>query len=55
MDIDQGSMVYGRMPFSNFVGVVHHSGPEAERLGFEPGLRVASIIKWGSNSKYGEW
>lgn len=44
-----------RFPFvlgSNFVGVVHHSGPAAEEMGLKPGTRVASIMKWGSNSKY---
>lgn len=37
---------------SNFVGVIHNSGPSAEKLGLKPGARVASITKWGSNSKY---
>lgn len=37
---------------SNFVGVVHHCGPEAKELGIKPGTRVASLVNWGANSKY---
>jgi len=37
---------------SNFCGVVHHCGPLAEELGLRPGVRVASILKWGANSKF---
>jgi len=43
------------LPFvlgSNFVGVIHRCGPAAEDLGFTLGERVASVVKWGSNSKY---
>jgi NADPH:quinone reductase-like Zn-dependent oxidoreductase len=37
---------------SNFVGIVHHSSPSAEKSGFEPGTRVASIVDGGSNARY---
>ena len=39
--------VYG----SNFVGVVQQCDDDAEELGIKAGSRVASIVKWGSNSK----
>lgn len=44
-----------KFPFvlgSNFVGVVHHCGPYPEEMGFKPGMRVASVVQRGSNSKY---
>jgi NADPH:quinone reductase-like Zn-dependent oxidoreductase len=37
---------------SSFVGVVHRCEASAEDFGLRPGSRVASIVKWVSNSKF---
>ena len=44
-----------RYPFvcgSNFVGIVHYCGENADDYGIDLGSRVAAIVKWGSNTKY---
>jgi NADPH:quinone reductase-like Zn-dependent oxidoreductase len=50
---EYSGMTYPYVYGSNFVGVVHHCGPTAAaNYGIKRGTRVASITKWGSNSRH---
>lgn len=47
-----GLMSEGKVPGTNFVGVVHKSDGHAEENGIRPGSRVAGLMPSGANARY---